>query len=45
MDTCFASWAELGRTGVVGACGGVALIVLLRTSGKRGRTAAVEVPW
>lgn len=31
----FGSWAELGRTLVVGVCGYVALIVLLRISGKR----------
>ena len=31
----FGSWAELGRTAVVGVCGYIALIVLLRISGKR----------
>lgn len=31
----FGSWAELGRTAVVGTCGYIALIILLRISGKR----------
>jgi hypothetical protein len=35
MHTLFSSWQAVGRVGVVGALGYIALLIMLRVSGKR----------